>query len=155
MKKFYVNIDNMRKRKWIDFAQLESDPVKSSVGAGLDSSSSLLFSNTTLNTINTLDGEDNAHDTDFNICSILLQSVFRVLWLTANNSKKTPPPPISSPSKRIKNPLNFPHNWKTGLWGLTLWRSKCQSPQNFKEALSCDEGTEFHKSEVWHPMQSS
>lgn len=44
--------------------------MKNSVGAGLDSSSSVLFSNTALNTINTLDDKDDAHDTDFNICFI-------------------------------------------------------------------------------------
>lgn len=49
-------------------AQLESDPVKNSVGAGLDSSSSVLFSKTTLNTINTLDDEDDTHDTDWSGC---------------------------------------------------------------------------------------
>jgi len=52
--------------------------MKNSVGARLDSSSSILFSNTTLNTINTLDDAGDAHDTDFIICFILFQSVFRV-----------------------------------------------------------------------------
>lgn len=100
-----------------------------------------------------LDDEDDAYDTDFNICFILLQSVFRELWLTAQNSKKTPNPQTPSPSKGIKNPLNFPE--LPGLWELTLWRSKCQKTQNFKGALSYDEGTESHKSEVWDPVQSS
>lgn len=145
----------MRKGKWIDLAQLESDPVKNSVGAGLDSSSSVSFSKTTLNTINTLDDEDDTHDTDFNICFILLQSVVRVLWFTAHNSKKSPNPTTPSSLKRIKNSLTSLNTWRIGSWELTLWRSKCQKTQNFKEALSCDEGTESRASGVWHPMQSS
>lgn len=41
---------------------------------------------------NTLDVEGDTHDTDFNICFVLLQSVFRVLWLTEQESKKAPKP---------------------------------------------------------------
>lgn len=66
MTKFYVNIDKMRKGKWIDFAQLQSRPVKNSVGAVLS------FSSTTLNMSNALDAEDDTHDTDFYICFMLL-----------------------------------------------------------------------------------
>ena len=75
MKKFYVNIDKMKEGIWIDFAQFEYNPMKNSVGAGLDSSSSVFFFDSTLNTINSLDDEDYVHDTVFNIYFILLWSV--------------------------------------------------------------------------------
>lgn len=86
--KFYVNIDKMRKRKWIDFTQLESHPIKILWEQDWTPAVPSFSLTVSYNKINTL---DDSCDTEFNICLTLIQSVFRVLWITTHKGKKNKP----------------------------------------------------------------